>query len=76
MGADARTAVNASKTEHLRQEIIKKMEHMGISDERLAGMIHMDRNALKLRLNGEREFRLSELIEIAACLHMIIVIGA
>lgn len=72
----SRTAIGASRTEYLRQDIWREMERQCISRERLAGMIHMDRNSLRQRLDGDVEFRLTELIDISNALHMIIVIGA
>lgn len=76
MAARTRTAIRANHAEYLRKDISREMERQGISYERLAGIIHMNRNSLKLRLNGDVEFRLSELLDIARALHMIIVVGA
>ena len=74
--ARARSAVYADDMARLRRQISAEMERRGIGTERLAEMTHMERYTLKARLNGDIEFRLSELFEVAQALHMIIVIGA
>ena len=74
--ARARSAVYADDMARLRQEITLEMERQGITTERLAERVRMERYTLKARLNGDIEFRLSELFEVAQALHMIILIGA
>lgn len=51
------------------------MEKRRVTQTSLSEQLGMNKSTLKLKLNGAREFKLSELSDIAEILHLVIVIG-
>ena len=62
-------------SDRIREQISEAMEKRRVTQTSLSEQLGMNKSTLKLKLNGSREFKLSELAEIAEILHLIIVIG-
>jgi transcriptional regulator with XRE-family HTH domain len=62
-------------SDRIREQISEAMEKRRVTQTSLSAQLGMNKSTLKLKLNGAREFKLSELAEIAEILHLIIVIG-
>ena len=59
----------------LIEERREAMEKRRVTQTSLSEQLGMNKSTLKLKLNGAREFKLSELSDIAEILHLIIIIG-
>lgn len=62
-------------SDRIREQIREAMEKRRVTQTSLSAQLGMSKSTLKLKLNGDREFKLSELSDIAEILHLIIVIG-
>lgn len=65
----------ANTSDRIREQISEAMEKRRVTQTSLSEQLGMNKSTLKLKLNGDREFKLSELSDIAEILHLIIVIG-
>ncbi len=62
-------------SDRIREQIREAMEKRRVTQTALSEQLGMNKSTLKLKLNGNREFKLSELSDIAEILHLIIIIG-
>lgn len=65
----------STTSNRIRAQISEAMEKRRVTQTSLSEQLGMNKSTLKLKLNGDREFKLSELSDIAEILHLIIVIG-
>lgn len=65
----------STTSDRIRAQISEAMEKRRVTQTSLSEQLGMNKSTLKLKLNGDREFKLSELSDIAEILHLILVIG-
>ena len=67
--------VETKTSDRIREQIREAKEKRRVTQTALSEQLGMNKSTLKLKLNGNREFKLSELSDIAEILHLIIIIG-